>query len=94
MIVVEETIVLSVIDDCDVWKAADVDKEGRCTLVVVVVTHQQEVVPTYNFHEEEGIAVACLSDDRRILFLFRDQAVTGYGSMYVEEMIDMLLVTF
>ena len=40
MIVVEETIVLTVIDDCDVGKAVDVDKEGRCTLMVVVVTHQ------------------------------------------------------
>ena len=94
MIVVEETIVLTVIDDCDVGKAVDVDKEGRCTLMVVVVTHQQEVVPTYNFHEEEGIAVACLSDDCCILFLFRDQAMAGYGLMNGDEMIDMLLVPF
>ena len=68
---VEETIGLSVIDDCNVGKDADVDEEGRRTLMVAVVTQQQEVVPTNNFHEE-GIAVACLSDDRRILFLFRD----------------------
>ena len=84
------------IDDCDVGKAVDVDKEDMCTLivVVVVVTHKQEVVPMYNFYEEEGIVVACLSDDHRILFLFCDQAVAGYGSMNAEEMIDTLLVTF
>ena len=52
------------------------------------------MVSTYNFHEEEGIAVACLSDDHRILFLFREQAVAEFGSMNAEEMIDMLLVTF
>ena len=90
---VEETIGLSVIDDGNVGKDVDVDEEGRRTPMVAVVTQQQGVVPTNNFHEE-GIAVACLSDDRRILFLFRDQEVAGYGSMNVEEMIDLVLATF
>ena len=76
--IVEKTIGLSVIDyDHDVGNV-DVDEEGSRTLVVVGVAqqhrgddHQKEVVPTNTFHEEESIAVSCLSDDRRILFLFR-----------------------
>ena len=92
---VEETIGLSVINDYNVGKDDDVDEEGRRTpiVVVVVVAQQQEVIPTNNFHEE-GIAVACLSNDCHILFLFCDQEVTGYCLMNVEEMVDMLLVMF
>ena len=89
-------------DDCNVGKDVDVDEEGRHTPMVVMTQqhggddlhHHKEVVPTNNFHEEEGIAVVCLSDDLCILFLFRDQAVAGYGSMNVEKMIDILLATF
>ena len=82
--IVEKTIGLSAIDDdCDVGKDVvvdvdvDVDEEGRRTPMVVVAQqhrgddHHKEVVTMNTFHEEEGIAVACLSDDRRILFLFR-----------------------
>jgi len=104
LMIVEKTIGLSAIDDCDIGKDVDVDEEGTCRrtpmVVVVVVTqqhrgedHHKEVVPRYKYHEEEGIAVVCLSYDRRILFLCHEQAVAGYGSMNVEEMIDILVVT-
>jgi len=55
----------------------DGDEEGRRTPMVVVAQqhcgddHQKEVIPTNTCYEEEGIAVAALSDDRRIFFLFR-----------------------
>ena len=101
----EKTIGLSTIDDdCnngkDIDIDADVDEEGRRTAIVVVTQqhcgddHHKEVVPMNNFHKEEGFAVACLSDDHHFLFLFHDQAVAEYGSMNVEEKIDILLVTF
>mmetsp|Transcript_31247 Transcript_31247/g.34988 ORF Transcript_31247/g.34988 Transcript_31247/m.34988 type:complete len:120 (-) Transcript_31247:105-464(-) len=82
--IVEKTIGLSAIDgDRDVGKDGvvdvdvDVDEEGRRTPMVVVAQqhcgddHQKEVIPTNTCYEEEGIAVAALSDDRRIFFLFR-----------------------
>ena len=52
------------------------------------------MVPKDNFHEDEGIAAACLSDNLRIFFLFLDQVVAGYCLMNVDEIVDMLLVTF
>ena len=78
--IMEKIISLSVIDDDRYVGNDDVKEEGRCSLVVVVAVaqqhrgddHHKEIVPTNTFLEEERIAVACLSDAHRILFLFRD----------------------
>ena len=85
--IAEKMIDLSVIDDdCNVGKNVDVDEERRHTPMVVVMQqhcsddHHKEMVPTNNFHKEEGISVVCLSNDHCILFLFCDQAVAVYDT--------------
>jgi len=80
-LVLLDVVVLSVIDDRDVVDEKDEDEEGKRTPMVVVTHHRgdhhKEVVPMNNCHVEEGSAVACLSDDRRILPLFPDQVVVA-----------------
>eukprot|EP00751_Fragilariopsis_kerguelensis_P050219 CAMPEP_0171048080 /NCGR_PEP_ID=MMETSP0736-20130129/50688_1 /TAXON_ID=186038 /ORGANISM="Fragilariopsis kerguelensis, Strain L26-C5" /LENGTH=115 /DNA_ID=CAMNT_0011499785 /DNA_START=177 /DNA_END=524 /DNA_ORIENTATION=- len=74
-----DVVVLSVIDDRDV--VDEKDEEGERTPMVVVrhhrCDHPKEVVPLNNCPVEEGSAVACLSDDRRILPLFPDPVVVA-----------------